>query len=457
MNHNDTKNTKKRLQIVNCKLQIVKCRSGHPHFTFYVFHFAFCILCFSSCPLSLCGSLSAAPLVVPVDGETFAGELVSIDTEAGRIVFRPATESAAPNVDVAITDFVRWSHPALPRPQTMVLLTGGSRIVTAADWSGGAAVRMDGDALVVRSDIVNETKLGRSQVAGLVFANRKSLRDRLRLEDQIRGTSNDKDELWLTNRDRLSGTLTELSGGSLSFDTEFGVVKLPLSRVEAIAIGKQGAGSREQGVKNDRRDSLPDPGCWLLGLRDGSLLYADKVQADGSKLDLRLADGAQVSGGTVADITSLQSLGERFVYLADVDPADYRHVPYLELAWPFERDRNVLGEPLVVGGNQYAKGLGMHSAGRLTYRLDGTYRRFDAAVAVDDSADGRGSVVFGVYLLRDGKWQAAYTSGIVRGGEDPQDVSVDLAGAQGLALTVDYADRGDELDHADWLDARLIR
>ena len=78
-------------------------------------------------------------------------------------------------------------------------------------------------------------------------------------------------------------------------------------------------------------------------------------------------------------------------------------------------------------------------------------------MALDDAAKGRGSVVFGVYLLRDGKWAEAYKSGIVRGGESPQPVSVDLRGAQGLTLTVDYADRGDELDYADWLDARLVR
>ena len=78
-------------------------------------------------------------------------------------------------------------------------------------------------------------------------------------------------------------------------------------------------------------------------------------------------------------------------------------------------------------------------------------------VAVDDSAKGRGSVVFGVYVLRDGKWGEAFKSGIVRGGEEPQAVSVDLRGAKGLTLTVDFADRGDELDHAVWLDARLVR
>jgi hypothetical protein len=77
-------------------------------------------------------------------------------------------------------------------------------------------------------------------------------------------------------------------------------------------------------------------------------------------------------------------------------------------------------------------------------------------VAIDDSADDRGSVTFGVYVLRDGKLVEAYKSGIVRGGDAPQAVSVDVAGAQGLTLVVDYADRGDEMDRADWLDARLI-
>ena len=143
--------------------------------------------------------------------------------------------------------------------------------------------------------------------------------------------------------------------------------------------------------------------------------------------------------------------------MSDLEPAEYRHVPYLEVGWPLERDRNVLGGPLVVGGKRYLKGLGMHSAGRVSYRLDGKYKRFEAAVAIDDSADGRGSVTFGVYVLRDGKLSEAYKSGIVRGGEAPQRVSCGRGGAQGITLVVDYAERGDEMDRADWLDARVVK
>ena len=36
-------------------------------------------------------------------------------------------------------------------------------------------------------------------------------------------------------------------------------------------------------------------------------------------------------------------------------------------------------------------------------------------------------------------------------------VSVDIAGATKLELVVDYADRADVLDHADWLNARLVQ
>jgi hypothetical protein len=143
--------------------------------------------------------------------------------------------------------------------------------------------------------------------------------------------------------------------------------------------------------------------------------------------------------------------------LSDLEAANYRHVPYLSVEWPYKRDRNVDGNPLVAGGRRYLKGIGMHSASRLTYRLEGNYRRFDAAAAIDDSTDGRGSVTFGVYVLRDEKWQEAYQSSIVRGGDAPVPVSVDVSGAAGLTLTVDYADRGDELDRVVWLDARLIK
>jgi hypothetical protein len=53
--------------------------------------------------------------------------------------------------------------------------------------------------------------------------------------------------------------------------------------------------------------------------------------------------------------------------------------------------------------------------------------------------------------------QPKYASPILRGGDRPVPISVDVTSAKRLDLVVDFADRADELDHADWLDARLVK
>jgi hypothetical protein len=85
--------------------------------------------------------------------------------------------------------------------------------------------------------------------------------------------------------------------------------------------------------------------------------------------------------------------------------------------------------------------------------LGPTAQRFAAELAIDDSTAGGGSVQFRV--LVDGREK--FASPILRGGDPPVPVSVDLTGAKKLELLVDYADRADVLDHADWLDARLLK
>ncbi len=264
--------------------------------------------------------------------------------------------------------------------------------------------------------------------------------------------------MQLTNGDMLKGHIQELDRGSLVIETSSGAAKLPLSRVESIVLGSpQPLAVSRQPSQGSSIASPQNRERILVGMRDGSLIYAKTIRADENGIELELAGSVKLRGGAVKDLVSLQSLGERVAYLSDLEAAEYRHVPYLTIAWPFTRDRDVLGEPIVVRGKRYTKGIGMHSAARLTYRFDGDFQRFDAAAAIDDSANGRGSVTFARYVLRDDKWVEAYKSDVVRGGDPPQLVSIDLHGARGLTLTVDFADRGDELDHAVWLDARLVR
>ncbi len=111
------------------------------------------------------------------------------------------------------------------------------------------------------------------------------------------------------------------------------------------------------------------------------------------------------------------------------------------------------GGQLRCGGRLYLKGLGLHSAARLSYRLDRPWSRFQAEVGIDGSTGGRGSVGYRIFV--DGKQK--YVSPPIRGGMPPQAVSIDLTGAKRLDLVVDFGEAGDVMDHADWLNARLVK
>ena len=107
---------------------------------------------------------------------------------------------------------------------------------------------------------------------------------------------------------------------------------------------------------------------------------------------------------------------------------------------------------LRAGGRLYLKGIGMHSAARLSYALPPGAKRFQAEAALDDAAGGDGSVRFRVFV--DGK--ELYGSPPVRGEMPPAPIDVDISGGKRLDLVVDFADRADVQDRADWLNARLV-
>ena len=192
--------------------------------------------------------------------------------------------------------------------------------------------------------------------------------------------------------------------------------------------------------------------CAWAGLRDGSRLLATRITLDNKTLRLTTL-GDKTLAAPADDLVWLQPLGPRAVYLSDLKPAEYRYVPYLALRWPYHADRSVLGRWLRCRNTLYLKGLGMHSAARLSYDLAGPYERFEAALGIDDETAGGGSVQFRVFVDD----RLKYTSPILRGGDRPEPISIRLAGAKRLDLVVEFADAADVLDHADWLDARLIK
>ena len=113
--------------------------------------------------------------------------------------------------------------------------------------------------------------------------------------------------------------------------------------------------------------------------------------------------------------------------------------------------KSVDGNPLRMGGKSYQRGIGTHARSEVAIDLKKASLRFDATVGLDDEIEGRGSVVFEVWV--DGA-KAARTD-ILSGGDEAVALSVDLKGAERLVLVVKDGGDGNAWDHADWADAKL--
>lgn len=148
---------------------------------------------------------------------------------------------------------------------------------------------------------------------------------------------------------------------------------------------------------------------------------------------------------------SVSWLSGSVIYLSDLAPV--RSVN----GWgPYEKDRSNGeaaagdGNAIKIRGTAFAKGLGVHADSNLAYQLGGTCRLFKTTIGLDDEVHGSGSVVFRV--TGDGK--ELYRSPLLKGGNPPVPLELDISGVKELGLVVDRADNF-TLDHADWADAQV--
>jgi len=355
----------------------------------------------------------------------------------GQFIFDIAGEARA----VATADLVSWGTPVESSQGVHIVLDRGGLLVATGVTLSDETLDV-ADSLLWGENRRHATlNVPLAQVAGVLFQPGSDTVARDRFLITIASTEAESERLFLANGDELRGTIVELSPDKVEFEAKVGVLEVELAKVAAVAFDpalREGTDAKSTGV--------------MVGLSDGTRLHVASLTADDKTATLHL-DEETIWHVDTSEIVWLLPARANVTWLSDLEPASYRHLPFLDLAWPYQLDRAVAGGLLRSGGQLYLKGVGLHSTARLSWDLDQPWRRFEADLALDDSAGKRGSVVFRVFT--DGK--EAYASPVVRGGEPPQPISVDVSGAKRLSLIVDFADRGDELDHADWLNARLVR
>jgi len=114
--------------------------------------------------------------------------------------------------------------------------------------------------------------------------------------------------------------------------------------------------------------------------------------------------------------------------------------------------RSVQNKPIELDGKGFKRGVGLHASGAIRVALDGRAERFQATVGVNDATRGRGSVTIKAY----GDEALLFKSDVLRGGQPPVDLDLDLSGVRHLVLVM--GDGGDDIhyDHVDWADAKFL-
>lgn len=378
--------------------------------------------------------LAAWPL--PVGAAPEKARLVAVgqaEVLAALLEATPSTltfEAAGQPRSVAWDDLVSWGDPAEALRGPQWILSDGGLLVAEL-------IEADAESLTLQSPLLGRVKLPRQRLRGALFDVPGDPAARDAALHAVREAEAGGDRLWLVNGDRLAGSLRNLGRDAFEFESDVGLVKVPRESVAAMACD----------VAPREAAALPQ-----VGLRDGSRLSVARLTADGKNVQLQIDGGDSWTAPREA-LAWVRGASSRVTYLSDLRPSGYRHVPYLAQKWDYQLDRNVLGGQLRSGGRLASKGVGQHSTSLVSWDLPPGAQRFAARVGIDDTARQGGSVVFRVFL--DGREAAA--SGIVRGGDPPRELSVDLGSAKTISLVVDFADRGDVLDRADWLDARIER
>ncbi len=392
-----------------------------------------CLLAAIACAVTPLLAAAGDVDVECIDGRTFHGVLIGSTDDGGIRVRSETGEQAVPVADLLRIVFSQ----AVERPAQgdSFRLSDGSRLT-------GKLLRGTDDALVLSCVLGDDISVPFRLLAAVRLASgsdspqsrtlyEKALFERLPGKDVLitRGGEDAK---------ALPGRLVRLDADGGTFDFGGRARTFRRDRVFGVVFAA-GPGTPKTSPVHVTLDDGSTVGGQLAAL-------GKEVVAIDTPLDI----SARLP---VSRITRIDFATDRIVYVSDLTPVGERQEGIVHDGWPVRRDRSAAAGPLSIAGRVFDKGIGCHSYSELTYELDRSYAKFAATIGIDDRVRPRGSVVFRV--LGDGN--PLYDSGVISGRDAPQDVLVEVAGVARLTLVVDYGDRLDLSDHADWGGARLIK
>lgn len=383
---------------------------------------------------------------IPLQGDPYPARVVRVNP--ADVTLKIGDEEKK----IPTAELFKWGRIVENRRESQIMFAGGGQLTARF-------VRIEDEMLHVASAFFGDLKIPIRTVQGVLYKPPWKSQKYDALFTQIEKYDHEADRVELLGGDSLAGALLDFIAADPYDDEVVGKVRIRLPDSGEVI---EGTDERIRAILFNsaltRRPSSFKGMVWL-GWSDGTLLPVRNIAQANGLAHITLASGLTMATDEFTfyeELAFFRPVNEQVVWLNELPPLAYKHTPWLKIAWPMHLNRNAAGGRLRSKNALYDHGVGMHSRSRVAFKTQGA-KRFEASVAVDRAAGDKGSVEFRIYKNIDGGWSPAWQSGVIRGGEDPQRVSLDVSDAAAILLIVDFADQGDILDYANWLDARFIQ
>lgn len=382
--------------------------------------------------------------VPPMSGVELTVRSVEPQIQRGRLVsFSCATgltlDGDAGTRDVPTADLVRLSTTAKisPRGPRDFLLR-----LSNDDWLCGPIVGGGQDKVQVET-----VDLGRidvpldaiRQIDGPPLTMQGHADAVRKMDKADREDARNEDRLLLTNGDTLRGFVTAIEAESVTIDTSHGDIRVALRLLVAARL----VGSPIP--------QPPGPRC-VLTLKNSGRLTASSFDWTDQRARSQWVVGNAVSLDPDR-VVGVEIVGGRWVWLSSLRPISAEQTPWLAADWEFVTDANVLGGPLMVEGQRFEHGIGVHSRASLIFELAGEYREFVTSFGMDDDSGPWADV--SVAVLVDG--HRRFSQPAVRRGKLFGPIRVDVSRANRIELLADFGENGNVQDRFNWIEAALVR
>lgn len=407
--------------------------------------------------LLLTACLHAQPALHTAGHAIVDAPLMNIDA-TGHLIFRTAEQQ------VPLNRIVRWSSGRGTKPGSAVAFLDGSWLAGQLQWPTDRRVR-------IVSQWFEALEMDVDDLRAVMPNPSPSWPETQKQQLQMLKVSGSQDVLWKRGSDSAAGIVTIQLKKSIDPASPDRVVWNFKAQPNTAAVEIPPA--ELAGVAFSpilRRVPAPCPTCAHVNLIDGSRLMVKELKRrEDGRVECTLASGMKLLSLDEADqfvlsIAQITASPDRVSWLSDSEPARYRLLESdSRVPWPLGRNADLFGKALYdAQGQAIEHALVMHSPAQAAYRADGQPARLLATVEIlksppsGSSVAPAGSAQCQVLVGRNGQLASLWQSEVIRIGQAPVMVDVDVSNAQLIVLLVDQADTGTLGDHVLWRDVRVV-